>query len=168
MPGTGPGTGRILQSNASAKTNARKHIEKHWFGIKERPDPTSTTNPKGKRRQRSNWWPKLHKMEEVMMPGLIMALRLALFEPPQLTTKRAKPLPVDSYWLCAGHHYEIASVLSDWQVTLLISTPSSTFSRRSGQFNAEEDIWITRTGGKNAGETLVDTHKGDVVTVRPR
>ena len=57
---------------------------------------------------------------------------------------RAQARPLDTYWVCAGSHFELVSTLSPQQVTFLILTPSPPFTRHEGNFMGDENIWVTK------------------------
>ena len=160
-----PVGGSVMEGILIENDKDRKHVEKHWFAITRR---RGSSQPE-KRNQRKAWWPELHRMDRVLKPGLKRALQLCLYvDGDTSTTPRINPLPIDSYWICAGEHHEVVSMVSANQVTLLICTPSPTFSRRAGTFaTPAEKIWITRSGGVDHGEVEVEATTDGVVTVQP-
>ena len=83
------------------------------------------------------WWPDDQPVEPIVRAGLITAIEVCLREP-GAKADRAKPLPIDSYWVChpapsenaAGGEYktesppvEVSVTWSDQQVTMIIYTP---------------------------------------------
>jgi hypothetical protein len=59
------------------------------------------------------WWPAHHPMEDKVRRSLIHALELA----------KDQKLPINSYWLCAGNHFQVIVTYDKLQVFRLILTP---------------------------------------------
>lgn len=141
----------------------RRHVYRHWFpeppwknklGNDPEPDESSL---------HGGWFEKHQPVARVVRQGLIAVLDLLNAEP---------NLEVDCYWLCAGSHFEVATMKSDVQLTVLFLTPSPPMTRRGRNFRAGfEDIYITKHKDLNPGEQIVDETIPDTVTVqlaRPR
>jgi len=130
------------------------------------------------------WWPRFFPLGEILCQGLANALRVCFYENPDEPDKtklkpRGLPLPIDTYWVCAGSHFEVAVLLGHaWidgsekenHVTMLILTPPAPGSDRAGSYSKDkvQDIWIARHDEVEPYMKGVRTTPGGVETVRPR
>lgn len=146
------------KGNAILSSQDEQHVKDHWLA-----ELLGPATPKDK-----GWWPTFRPMGEVLRRGLVQALALCDRVPdpnkaPKDWAKRPAALPLDSYWVCAGHHFELVSAVGqkpegagknpeDHHVLLLILTPSLPISRRVGTFGADENIWVTRPSAVSPGE----------------
>lgn len=64
----------------------------------------------------------------------------------------AKDLPVDAYWLCGGHSFEMHVAWSKQQVTLLIFSPhlAKHDDPENPEFTDKESIWVVKRVQKDA------------------
>jgi hypothetical protein len=146
-----------------------KHIVTHWFPEEAAPPPTEPP-----------FWNTLRPMGEVVRRGLVRALELCLRD--EGGGARPQPLPLDSYWICAGSHFEVVVTLGrtvdaganpvDHHVNLLILTPSVPVSRHDAPlsgFPDKEKIWVVKHSDVEPGALEVDTSPdGRVVTMQLR
>jgi len=148
----------------------RRHVYRHWF-----PDPPWKGKLGGNDADPSEssihggWFEEQQPVARVVRQGLIHVLDL-------LGGDRV----FDSYWVCAGSHLEVTSVLSPTSVasagtlTCLFLTPTPPFSRRGKNFKPGlEDIFVSKHRSIQPGELEVPGVSADphVVTVqlhRPR
>jgi hypothetical protein len=69
------------------------------------------------------WWREKQPIEPIIRQGLITAIDVATRDP-DTGAKRAKGLPIDSYWIYSGYNQlEVIVTWSDYQVTRMILTP---------------------------------------------
>jgi hypothetical protein len=160
-----------VAKNILKGTDRDDHILKHW--LVEAIPGSSPISPQP-------WWPTFRPMGKVLRKGLIRALETCEYEDadanPQVA--RASALPLDSYWLCAGSHFEIVTTVGyafvggtrvPHHVNLLILSPSVPVTRREGNLPRFEDIWVVKhsddasPGEQAIGWTAPSDH---VATVR--
>jgi hypothetical protein len=80
------------------------------------------------------WWPEHQPSEPIIRAGFAKAIYLSI----------ETGYPLDCYWVCAGHHFEVQILLSRQQVTVLLSTPSPPISLSTFEREEDENIWVTR------------------------
>ncbi len=104
-----------------------QHVLQHWLG--------------------SNW-PNAADVEDILQRGLLWAVRLSLYENGLEDSPRTTPLPIRSVWICAGPttstHFELTSLVSDRQVTLIFFTPEPA-QNPAPAGNYLQPIWTTRS-----------------------
>ena len=91
--------------------------------------------------------PKSDEKRAILLSAYIQALRVALYvnpdAPPHQRTRRAKALPIVSYWISGGPHYEMYVALSKSgnEVHVLIMTPTPHHPPPPRPQGRDEDIW---------------------------
>jgi hypothetical protein len=86
----------ILVEHAGLTESEARHLRDKWYG------------PHG-------WLPQDPPIEEEIRKGLIRAIQKASDE----------NLPIDSWWIAVGNHFEVFEVVSKQQVTRIILTPTA-------------------------------------------
>jgi hypothetical protein len=119
-----------------------RHLRKDWF------------DPQG------GWWLKQQPIEIVVRLGLIHAIQLADGKIGLDGTESSgdgKVRAVDFYWVCGVNDFELASCVSDDQVTTLFITPGRPASDRlAGNYTGMEPIFTTRHTSLTPGEKLLE------------
>lgn len=99
------------------------HVRKHWYG-----------------RDENSYWPNVRHKEEILRVGYIHAVELVQ----QGISDGQQSLPIVSYWICAGHHYQAIVCRSAQQITVILLTPY--VSHYQGQYlppnRIPEDMWL--------------------------
>lgn len=98
-----------------------KYLEEYWF---------------------KEWWKEHQPIEPSIRQSLIVAMQLAHWEaePPSRQ-------PIDSYWICAGNHFEVWATRSPQQITRLTLTPDVPATLPVRLVNQElTDIWVIKPG----------------------
>ncbi len=80
-----------------------------------------------------NWWPTYTTKEAVIKHGLLKAFELAIDQQKHF----------DCYWVCSGAYFQVLSLLSPHQVTVLVLTPSPGYLHTNA-FPDAEDIWAAK------------------------
>ena len=104
----------ILKYHAGVTSKEADYLREYWFDPNWA-DPNSEC-----------WWREKQPIEPIMRQGLITAIDVATRDPddPDPGSKRAKALPIDSYWIYSGYNqFEVIVSWSDYQVTRMILTP---------------------------------------------
>ncbi len=91
------------------------------------------------------WWQNHKKKPEVVKHGLVKAFNLAVDQQKHF----------DCYWVCSADMFQLFSLLSPHQVTVLVFTPEPPYQTNTA-FPDEEDIWLAKDKllGSKAGEQL--------------
>jgi hypothetical protein len=133
------------------------HVTNHWLDL---------------------YWPTA-AARDVLHRGLYWAMRVAAFHEGDLTRRRSNPLPLCCAWVCSGgkpkgprSRFEVISIESDQQVTLLFLTPSPLGLWGDEPLGPLQPIWATRHlhFGVDNGEKQLETWPAaspTTVTVRP-
>ena len=82
------------------------------------------------------WWPGFAKKEEIVREGYALAYEKA--------GEGKKMLPIITYWVTGGNHFEIAVARSDHQVTVFLATPPPPPPTKDRK-EVDEDIWFVAT-----------------------
>ena len=109
----------ILKYHAGVTPKEADYLREYWFDPNWA-DPNSEC-----------WWREKQPIEPIIRQGLITAINVATRDPdsvatpdPETWAKRAKALPIDSYWIYSGYNqFEVIVTWSDYQVTRMILTP---------------------------------------------
>lgn len=106
------------------------HIRQNWFN------------------ENDGWWPEHQPIEPIFCQGLIKTVREALDSPLTIEDavtkeRRQRALPIDSYWVKGGPHFEMTVCRSLYQVTLLVRTPHAP-SPPAGIWAEDTPVWIVR------------------------
>jgi hypothetical protein len=131
------------------------HVTKHWLDA---------------------YWPSA-QAQDVLHRGLYWAMRVAVYTNAGEATEKVRPspLPICCAWICSGGkakkgraRFEVISIESDSQVTLLLLTPPPEGLWGDEPIGPYQRIWATRRSdfGKDNGEHLIETWK-TTLTVRP-
>ena len=100
------------------------HVKEHWYGEDE-----------------NGYWPNITKKQEILRAGYIRAVEEVI---EHLKNKPDQPMPIVSYWICSGSHFQSLVCKSDQQITVILLTPS--VSHYLGQYlppnRIPEDMWL--------------------------
>jgi hypothetical protein len=131
----------------------------------------------------NTYWPTADA-QDVLQRGLYWAMRVAAFHDGDLTRRRAKALPIGCLWVCSGGkahkkdpnnpkdkdfaRFEVISVETDHQLTLLLLTPPPAKLPPEKAEGSLQRVWSTRRSefGLDAGETKLEQWR-TTCTVRP-
>jgi len=141
------------------KDEVRKHVEDHWL---------------------NDYW-STAEARDVLHRGLYWAMRVAVFEHAGESTekRRSAPLPICSAWVCSGGkpkgkktRFEVITLESSHQVTLLFLTPSPALAEDGKPGNPLQPVWVTQRieFAKGQGEEQLEewpSAKPTTRTVRP-
>lgn len=144
--------GNLLPSIAKARLSLRnideQHLQDHWFDLGQ-----PATKP-------DLWWKDIQPVDPIVRYGLARLLQAII----DRNTAGEPRLPVDSYWMCAGHHFEVvftiglnAAQTDPNHYSLFFMTPGPPISRRHltdpfYKFGGRERIYVTRNSGRDLGE----------------
>lgn len=101
-----------------------------------------------------DWWTNHTTKPAVIKHGLIKACDLAIKEQKLL----------DCYWVCSGDLFQVSSMTSPQQVTVMILTPPPPTSAITS-FPDKEDIWIAKKKPATVPAGQVEVSAGDGVHV---
>ena len=102
----------------------------------------------------TNWWPQCQPTPPLIRRGLLKAFDLSI----------DRKVPLDCYWCCAGHDFEVVVLLSKQQVTTIITTPPPP-GQHPTDFPHDEDIWMVKTAKPGDGEH-VESDADGIYTVQ--
>ena len=145
----------------------------------------AVSDPKMRDHVRNHWIDKngyfgAAEAEDVLRRGLYWAMRVAVYEDAggQNEKTRAKVLPIYCAWVCSGGKphpkkkqqslFEVITLESDWQVTLLFLTPSAAGAGWGRKGDPLQRVWATRRieFEKYNGEEQLEEWPADTATTR--
>lgn len=117
------------QLAAARSPEAMAYLRKYWF------DPDS----------QNSYFPNYQPIAPICGQGLLTTLEVSLNRQPD-------PLPIDSWWLMGHDRFEVITLVSEQQVTMLVATP-----RPSGP--TPTAIWSADVEGYTTGRLGIVTRK---------
>jgi hypothetical protein len=121
------------------------------------------------------YWPYnqfgyLGNKEEILRQGVLEAIRVAQRLPESKITRAhfRKPWPdeaverrLESWWICAGHSFEVHVLEGEGQVTMIIMTPPMPFLPDSRKVKLEKDGFIWTVGHKDVLAVYRSEYRAD-------
>lgn len=113
----------VLVKHGVYNEKEARHVKRHWYADDEH-----------------SYWPNVPHKEQILRAGYVRAVELVK----QSIADGQPSLPIVSYWICSGNHFQSIVCKSDHQITVILLTPY--VSHYLGQYLPPnvipEDMWL--------------------------